>query len=67
METLQEYWPFLLPLIIAQFGLMITALVHVLKHPTYKFGSRALWIPVVVLLQIIGPVIYFVFGRGDDA
>ncbi len=66
MTTLQEYWPFLVPLIVAQFGLMITALVHVLKHPRYKFGSRALWIPVVVLFQIIGPVVYFVFGRGED-
>lgn len=66
MKTLQEYWPFLLPLIAAQLVLMITALVHILRHPNYKFGSRALWIPVVVLFQIIGPVIYFVFGRGDD-
>ncbi len=66
MEILQEYWPFLLPLFLVQLGLMITALVHVLRHPQYKFGSRALWIPVVVLFQIIGPVVYFVFGRGED-
>ncbi|HKM43338.1 MAG TPA: PLD nuclease N-terminal domain-containing protein [Limnochordia bacterium] len=67
VEILQEYWPFLLPLIIAEFGLMITALVHVLRHPTYKFGSRALWILIVVLLQIIGPIVYFIFGRSEDA
>jgi len=67
MELLQQYWPFLVPLILAELILMVTALVHVLQHPTYRFGNRSLWIPVVVLLQIIGPILYFVFGRGEDA
>ncbi|HHT69174.1 MAG TPA: PLDc_N domain-containing protein [Firmicutes bacterium] len=67
MEIMKEYWPFLVPLILAEFVLMVTALVHVLRHPNYKFGSRALWIPVVLFVQILGPIVYFVFGRGDDA
>lgn len=66
MEILQEYWPFLLPLILAQLVLLITALMHVLKHQNYRFGSRTLWIIVVVFFQILGPVAYFVFGRGED-
>nr|NLJ03118.1 PLDc_N domain-containing protein [Bacillota bacterium] len=45
---------------------MITALVHIFKHPTYRFGSRAMWIAIVVLFQMIGPIVYFVFGRGED-
>ncbi|NLM68240.1 MAG: PLDc_N domain-containing protein [Enterococcus sp.] len=45
---------------------MVTALIHVLKHPNYRFGNKALWVVVVVLFQIVGPVIYFVFGRGDE-
>ncbi|MGI6650254.1 MAG: PLD nuclease N-terminal domain-containing protein [Limnochordia bacterium] len=66
LDVLREYWLFLLPLIIAQFALMITALVHIFKHPTYRFGSRAMWIAIVVLFQMIGPIVYFVFGRGED-
>lgn len=66
MEILKEYWVFLVPLIIAEVGLMLAALIHVLKHPNYRFGSRALWIPVVVLFQIVGPLVYFIFGRGVD-
>jgi hypothetical protein len=58
--------PLFLPLIVLQFGLMVTALIHVLKHPNYRFGNKALWVVVVVLFQIVGPVIYFVFGRGDE-
>ena len=66
METLKEYWIFILPLIVLELALMVAALTHVLKHKNYRFGSRALWIPVVVLLQIIGPRVYFIFGRGED-
>jgi hypothetical protein len=66
MEILKEYLPFLIPFILAELGLMITALVHVLRHPHYRFGSKALWIILVVCIQIIGPVVYFVFGRGQE-
>jgi hypothetical protein len=66
VEMLQEYWPFFVPLIASQFILAVTALVHVLRHPNYRFGTKAFWIPVVLLIQFIGPVIYFVFGRGED-
>lgn len=50
MEMLKEYGPFLIPLIIAQLVLAITALVHVLRHPNYRFGTKGLWIPVVLLV-----------------
>jgi hypothetical protein len=66
MEVLREYLPFLIPLIIAQLALGITALVHVLKHPHYRFGNKIMWVLIVLLVNIIGPVVYFVFGRGED-
>ncbi|MHC1772913.1 MAG: PLD nuclease N-terminal domain-containing protein [Flexilinea sp.] len=66
MEVLREYLPFLVPLIIAQLALGITALVHVLKHPHYRFGNKIMWVLIVLLVNIIGPVVYFVFGRGED-
>lgn len=66
LEILWEYLPFLIPLIILQIILAITALVHVLKNPKYRFGNKVMWIVVVLFIQIIGPVVYFAFGRGDD-
>ncbi|NLU32499.1 MAG: PLDc_N domain-containing protein [Clostridiaceae bacterium] len=63
---LKEYLPFLIPLIIAQLALGITALVHVLRHPRYRFGNRVMWALVVMLIQFIGPAVYFVFGRGEE-
>ena len=67
LQQLTEYLPFLIPLIIAELALAITALVHVLRHPNYRFGNKVMWIIIVLFLQIIGPVVYFAFGRGDKA
>lgn len=61
-----EYLPILLPIIIIQYGLAIFALVHVLKHPNYKFGNKIIWVLVVLFINIIGPIVYFVFGKGDE-
>lgn len=66
LDMLKEYLPFLIPLVIAQLALGITALVHVLRHPHYRFGNKVMWAFIVMLVQIIGPVIYFAFGRGEE-
>lgn len=66
LEVLREYIIFLIPLIILQIILAISALIHVLKNPKYRFGNKIMWILVVLFIQIIGPVFYFTFGRGDD-
>lgn len=58
--------PLFIPLIILELALLITAVRHVLKHPNYRFGNKAFWLVIVIVFQIIGPVIYFVFGRGES-
>lgn len=62
---LMEYLPFLIPLIILQLGLAIFSAIHVIRHPYYRFGNQVMWLLIVLLIQFIGPLIYFVFGRGD--
>ena len=66
LESIQEYLPFLIPLVIAEFALAMTALIHVLKHPNYRFGNKVMWIVIVLLIQIIGPVVYFLICRGEE-
>ena len=61
-----EYLPFLIPYIILELALALIALVHVLRHPHYRFGNRVIWVLIVLLIQIIGPVVYFAFGRGEE-
>lgn len=61
-----EYAPFLIPLFVIELVLALTALIHVIRHPHYRFGNKAMWIIIVLFIEIIGPVVYFVFGRGDE-
>lgn len=66
MELLREYFPILAPLIVLEVILAVTALIHVLRHPHYRFGNKVLWCIVVLFIQFIGPVVYFVAGRGEE-
>lgn len=67
MDTLLEYLPLIIPYIIIQYALAIAALVHVLRHPHYRFGNKIMWALVVLFIQILGPVAYFAFGKGEEA
>ena len=66
MEQILTYLPLLIPVLIIQLTLAITALVHVIRHPHYRFGNKPVWIAVVLFVQIIGPFLYFIFGKGEE-
>ena len=66
IEIIIKYLPVFLPLIVIELALALTALVHVVRHPHYRFGNKAVWILVVLLIQFIGPVVYFAMGRGAE-
>lgn len=62
-----ELLPFLIPLIIAEFALLIFTLRHILTHTSYKRGNRTLWIIIVLIgMQFIGPILYFLLGKEDE-
>ena len=64
-DIIREYLPFLIQLILLDLSLTVAALIHILKHPRYRFGTRLFWI-ILAFVQIIGPVVYFAFGKGDE-
>lgn len=66
MDKIIEFLPFLIPLLIVQFGLLGYTLYHILTHKTYKRGSRTLWLVVTILLMnFVGPVLYFLLGKEE--
>ncbi len=66
MNDLNEMLPFLVPLVIVEFALLAVTLRHILTHKTFKRGNRALWLVVVIVgMNFIGPVLYFLFGKED--
>lgn len=66
MDKVMEFLPFLIPLVIAEFALLCYTLHHILTHNTYKRGNRTLCLIItIVLMNFVGPILYFLFGKED--
>lgn len=66
MDIILDNLPILIPLIVVQVALGLIALIHVLRHPHYRFGNKIMWAVIVLIFNLIGPIVYFVFGRGEE-
>lgn len=66
MDALLEMLLLLIPILVLDVVLAVVAALHVLRHPHYRFGSKAFWLVVVVVFLLIGPIAYFVIGRGEE-
>ncbi|MDF2722947.1 MAG: transcriptional regulator [Paenibacillus sp.] len=58
-------WRLFIPVIVVQLILLAVALIDCIRAERTR-GPKIVWIPVIVLLQMIGPVLYFVFGKERD-
>lgn len=64
METVLSNWRLFLPILILQIGLQIYALVDLIKRPIEELrGPKIVWGIVIIAFQILGVIIYLVFGR----
>jgi uncharacterized membrane protein YhaH (DUF805 family) len=65
MEVIKQYLPLLIPIVLIELGLMVTALVDLFRRSRTR-GPKWIWVLVIVLINFIGPIIYFVAGRQDE-
>jgi hypothetical protein len=65
MEAIRPYIPFLIPVILIQLGLMVFALIDLARRPTAN-GPRWLWAIIIIVINIIGPIAYFLIGRREE-
>lgn len=57
-------WALLLPLIFLQIFLQILALFSLFKQDLPR-EKRIFWVIIILLLNLLGPIIYFLLGRKD--
>jgi phospholipase D-like protein len=56
----------LIPIVVIQLGLMIAALVDLERDERrVRGGSKLVWAVVIVFVNILGPILYFVAGREE--
>jgi hypothetical protein len=65
LSELQQYIPLLIPVLLIQLGLMIAALVDLLRREQTR-GPKWAWVLVILFVNMIGPIIYFIAGRKDE-
>jgi hypothetical protein len=58
--------PFLIPLFILELALLVVAILDVARREHVRGNSKVLWILVIVLVNIIGPIVYLLFGRKEN-
>ncbi len=58
--------PLLIPIILIQLGLQIFALVDLSRTARVRGGSKWLWVAIIILLEIFGPIVYFVAAKQQE-
>ncbi len=64
MENISSLIPFLIPIVLLQLGLMGFALVDLIRRERTK-GPKWVWALVIIFVNLIGPIVYFVVGREE--
>ena len=64
LEQLRQLVPLLIPIILIQLGLVVAALIDLVKRPATR-GPKWLWVIIILFINFIGPIIYFLVGREE--
>jgi hypothetical protein len=64
IEEVGPLLPFLIPVLIIQLGLMAAALLDLVKRERVR-GPKWMWVVIILFVNLIGPIIYFLVGRED--
>ena len=67
LEALKNALPYLIPLLVVEIVLLFVAIIDLDRRQYVTGNNKLVWVLVIVLIGIIGPVIYFVFGRRKKA
>jgi hypothetical protein len=64
MEISSKLIALLIPVIIIELGLLIIALLDLVKRERTR-GPKWAWALVIIFINIFGPIAYLLFGRQD--
>ncbi len=66
MELIKEYGLLILPLILINLTLIFICLKDLFKREKVTGNNKWLWAGLIIFIQLLGPVLYLMFGRKED-
>lgn len=54
----------LAPLLVIELGLMIFALIKLIRASKTRFFNKAIWALLIIFIHLIGPILYLVLEGG---
>ena len=65
IDIIVKFLPFLIPLVLINLGLLAFVLIDIIKKKKTKTLSPVIWLIIALLIDMVGPVLYIIFGRSD--
>ncbi len=65
LEKIVQLLPYIIPLVLLQLILMIIALVDLSKREKVRGLPKWLWVIIIVVGEMVGPILYFILGREE--
>ncbi|MCA9945665.1 MAG: PLDc_N domain-containing protein [Anaerolineales bacterium] len=64
MEFITNNLPLLIPIFLIQLALIIFALADLVRRENTR-GPKWVWVLVILFVNMIGPIVYFLLGRDE--
>lgn len=65
MDELRRYIPLLIPFLIIEIGLLVIALVDLVRRDQVRHLPKWAWAVIIIIINFIGPIAYLLLGREE--
>jgi hypothetical protein len=55
-----------IPLVLIEVGLLAFALIDLVRRKKVRGGNKWVWGVIIVVVNFIGPILYFILGREEE-
>lgn len=65
IDLIVQYAPLLVPILLIQLALVVAALFDLVRREKTR-GPKWLWVIIILFINMIGPIVYFLVAREDE-
>lgn len=66
LQYINSILPLLIPAAVLQLTLLLIAIIHLIRHQETRNLNVWAWGAIIIFVNIIGPLLYLLIGRGEE-